>query len=278
MGKYYWLKLGRDFFKRHDVRILEAMPDGTEILLFYMKLMCESVDHNGRLRFSEDIPYTPKMLSVATGTDPEMTENAIDTLIQFGLMDQEPDGTYVLPKVQKMIDSASDTDGARRVREFRERQKTEALQNVTDCNVTPCTKCNESKKKSKSIEIDIEDKGEKIPVEQIVNLYSEICTRLPKIVKVTETRRTAIKARWAEYHDIEVFRRLFTMANESEFLTGNNDRKWTADIDFLMTQSKMARVLEGKYNNTQTKQSKEGKSFTTAEFYNAAVGKAYKSS
>jgi hypothetical protein len=26
--KYYWLKLKRDFFKRHDITVIEAMPNG----------------------------------------------------------------------------------------------------------------------------------------------------------------------------------------------------------------------------------------------------------
>ena len=50
-GKYYWLKLKRDFFKRHDIRIVEGMPNGKEYILFYLKLLCESVDHEGSLRF-----------------------------------------------------------------------------------------------------------------------------------------------------------------------------------------------------------------------------------
>ena len=55
--KYYWLKLKRDFFKRHDIKIIEAMPNGKEYSLFYLKLLCESVDHEGSLRFSEQIPW-----------------------------------------------------------------------------------------------------------------------------------------------------------------------------------------------------------------------------
>ena len=28
--RYYWLKLKRDFFKRHDIRIIEEMPNGKD--------------------------------------------------------------------------------------------------------------------------------------------------------------------------------------------------------------------------------------------------------
>ncbi len=43
--KFYWLKLNKDFFKRHDIRIIEDMENGKEYVLFYMKLLLESVDH-----------------------------------------------------------------------------------------------------------------------------------------------------------------------------------------------------------------------------------------
>ena len=40
--KYYWLKLHKDFFKRHDVSIIEDMPNGKDYILFYLKLLVET--------------------------------------------------------------------------------------------------------------------------------------------------------------------------------------------------------------------------------------------
>ena len=74
---YYWLKLKRDFFKRHDVRIIEAMPNGKDMVLFYLKMLCESIDHGGRLRFSDEIPYTPEMLASITETEKEVAKQAM---------------------------------------------------------------------------------------------------------------------------------------------------------------------------------------------------------
>lgn len=58
--KYYWLKLKRDFFKRHDIRIIEKMQNGKDYVLFYLKMLLESIDHEGELRFSDAIPTTRK--------------------------------------------------------------------------------------------------------------------------------------------------------------------------------------------------------------------------
>ena len=136
--KFYWLKLKRDFFKRHDIFLIEGLERGTDISLFYIKLMLESVDHEGRLRFDDEMPYTPEMLSSLTRMSLDTVNRSMEVLKSFNLLKIEEDGTIVLPKVTAMIDSASDTDGAKRARRYRERKKTEcdelsqqALQNVT---------------------------------------------------------------------------------------------------------------------------------------------------
>ena len=78
--KYYWLKLKKDFFKRHDIQIIESMPNGKDYVLFYLKLLCESIDHDGNLRFSETIPYSEQMLATITNTNIDIVRNAISML------------------------------------------------------------------------------------------------------------------------------------------------------------------------------------------------------
>lgn len=146
--KYYWLKLKRDFFKRHDIKIIEAMPNGKDYILFYLKLLCESVDHEGNLRFSSEIPYDENMLSIITNTNIDVVRSAIKVFSQLNMMELLDDGTYYMNEVNKMIGSAVDNDNANRQRRFRERQKELALQERYES----VTKNNESK----SIEIDIE--------------------------------------------------------------------------------------------------------------------------
>ncbi len=153
-ARFYWLKLKRDFFKRHDIRIIESMPNGKEYILFYLKLLCESVDHDGHLRFNDQIPYSPDMLATITNTNVDVVKSAIDIFTQLGMMDIFDDGTYFMNEVERMIGSASNTDGANRVRRYREKQKMLMVDNnVTSCNAdvtSDVTEHNESKSKSKS--------------------------------------------------------------------------------------------------------------------------------
>lgn len=154
--KYYWLKLKRDFFKRHDIRIVESMPNGKDYILFYLKLLLESIDHEGTLRFSETIPYNEQMLSVVTNTNIDTVRSAMKLFLELNMMTVFDDQTIYMTEVDKLIGSAVDNDNANRVRRCREKKKQLALQNVTD----DVTKCNESKSKEKEIDIDTDTEVE----------------------------------------------------------------------------------------------------------------------
>lgn len=139
-GKYFWLKLKRDFFKRHDIQIIEDMDNGKDYILFYLKLLCESVDHEGRLRFSEQVPYNERMLSTITHTNVDIVRSAIDVFVQLGMMEKMDDGTYYMSEVNKMVGSSSQDEHTRestrlRVQAYRERKKIDEVRysNVT-CN------------------------------------------------------------------------------------------------------------------------------------------------
>lgn len=124
--KYYWLKLKRDFFKRHDIQIIEAMPNGKEYVLFYLKLMMESIDHEGELRFSETIPYNEQMLSVITNTNVDIVRSAMQLLKELHMVEILDDATIYMNEVQKMV--GSESAGAERVRKHREKKALEQAQ------------------------------------------------------------------------------------------------------------------------------------------------------
>lgn len=119
--KFYWLKLRRDFFKRHDIRIIEEMPNGKDYVLFYLKLLLESIDHEGSLRFSDTIPYNEQMISVITNTNIDIVRSAMKVFEGLNLIEIFDDQTIYMGEVEKMI--GSESESAKRVRKFRENQK-----------------------------------------------------------------------------------------------------------------------------------------------------------
>ena len=94
------------------------------------------------------------------------------------------------------------------------------------------------------------EKTDHVPYQKIKELYNNNCKSLAKVITISEARKKAIAARWKEYGgDIAVFTTLFTMAEESTFLKGGNERNWQATFDWLLKQANMAKVLEGNYRD-----------------------------
>ena len=91
--KYYWLKLKKDFFKRHDIRIIEEMPNGKEYVLLYLKLLVESISHEGCLRFSDTIPYNEQMISTITNTNIDIVRTAMKVFEQLHMIELLDDET-----------------------------------------------------------------------------------------------------------------------------------------------------------------------------------------
>ena len=151
--KYFWLKLKRDFFKRHDIQIIEAMPNGKDYILFYLKLLCESVDHEGNLRFSDQIPYNDQMLSTITNTNVDVVRSAIKVFTDLGMMEVLDDGTLFMSETQKML--GFETEWARKQREYRDKKRQQ------EDNVLSLSDKSKSKEIEKEIEIEIDKEIEK---------------------------------------------------------------------------------------------------------------------
>ena len=115
--KYYWLKLKRDFFKRHDIRIVEEMPNGKDYVLFYLKMLLESIDHNGQLRFSETIPYNEQMLSIITNTNIDLVRSAMKVFLQLKMIEIMDDETIYMTEVKRM--TGTETAWAEKKRLYR---------------------------------------------------------------------------------------------------------------------------------------------------------------
>jgi predicted phage replisome organizer len=114
---YYWLKLSKNFFDNHKIRVIEGLPNGKDYILFYLKLMCESTSHEGTLRFDADIPYDEQMLATITNTNIDVAHNALQIFDKLGMVKIDENGTYILPEVQNLI--GKETGIAIRMREYR---------------------------------------------------------------------------------------------------------------------------------------------------------------
>jgi hypothetical protein len=94
------------------------------------------------------------------------------------------------------------------------------------------------------------------PYQKIVALYHDKCPSLPKVQKITDSRKKAIKARWNEYgQSVDTFKECFERVEASDFLSGRSGKWSNCGFDWIMKESNFTKIMEGNYNNKEHKQS-----------------------
>lgn len=88
-----------------------------------------------------------------------------------------------------------------------------------------------------------------IDYQLIADMYNDTCVSFPRLTKLSDKRKQAIKARFNQGYTVEDFKRLFELAEGSSFLKGGNSRNWLASFDWLIADANMAKTLDGNYSD-----------------------------
>jgi len=248
--KYYWLKLKEDFFEEKQIKYLRKLPDGDKLVIAYLKMQLKSLKTEGFIKYDSILPSNIEELSMILDEDINIVTLLIKALQQVGAIEILDDGSFYMIAMQDLI--GKEGASAERVRKFRERQKQNEIKmlpcntNVTNCN----TEIEKEKEIEKEIELDIEKDKKINKYNDVVEIYNTYCTNLAQVQKLTEKRKIAINKLLKEIN-LEQFKEICAIANKSDFLTGNNDRNWKADFDFIIRPDKAVSILEGKYSYKQ---------------------------
>lgn len=255
--KYYWIKLKSNFFDLDTIDWLMSQKNGCEYVVLYQKLCLLTANRNGEMATEIGemiIPYNAEKIARDTKFSFDTVVVALDLFKKIGLIYEQDNGILRIPYVEEMV--GSETEYARKKREYRkkigEQKAIPALPSETmseDKNGTMSDKSIEIRDKSIEIRDKDKEKRKSIDYLAIFNAYKETCVSLPAIRSLSEARKKAIRARMNSGYTQEDFITLFQKAQESDFLKGKNDRNWNADFDWLIKDSNMAKVLEGKYDS-----------------------------
>lgn len=271
--KYFWLKLPRNFFDKHYIKALrrkkhEDFPEvfGNMLVLFYVWMLAESIDHSGCLRYSESKPYDAETLSDVSDFPLHFVTLALPIFTELELVVTESDGTLFLPKSAKMI--GSESASAQRVREHRERKKAEhdnsetiekpdktaECYNATQSNeVKPESNIENKSIENKSIDI-ITDSKESVcrtEVQRVVDAWNslgDIGIKGVSKMSSTSKRYKSLVARIKEYGSDKVIEAIESI-RDSDFLRGKNRNGWTITFDWFMLPNNFPKVLDGNYAN-----------------------------
>lgn len=90
---------------------------------------------------------------------------------------------------------------------------------------------------------------ETVDYQGVVAMYNAICTSFPRVTKLSDGRKKAIRARVNYGYTMDDFKKVFESAQSSSFLKGNNKRNWSATFDWMINGENMAKVLDGNFND-----------------------------
>lgn len=187
---------------------------------------------------------TYRAIKTLTNTTIDIEKFINDCIEDYRLFEKQEEKFYSNSLLRRMEQKDKKSAIAREKAEKRWNSNAKDMQQQCSDNANKGKKNKEKENKRNEIKIkEIENK--RIEVKEI---YNSICTNLPQVQKLTDKRNKDIDKFLKDFTK-EQFEQICKTANSSNFLTGENDRHWKADFDFLMRIDKATNILEGKYND-----------------------------
>ena len=119
--KFFWLKLKIDFFASKAMKKLRKIAGGDTYTIIYLKLLLLSVKTEGKLYYEGVEETFVEELALEIDEDVDNIIIVMKFLERQKLIEQGEENEYFLPEAAKAI--GSETQGAERVRRFREKNK-----------------------------------------------------------------------------------------------------------------------------------------------------------
>lgn len=245
-----WVKLTTDMFDNRKIRHLRRLPEGNNIVLIWVMLltMAGRCNAGGMIFLTENIPYNHKMLADELGFEENTVRLALNALEKMDMVVMN-NGCFTIAGwgEHQNIEGMDKIRESKRIAQAKWRAKQKELPSVeSTVESTRYLVDDTEEDKEQEKDTDIKNKEEKITCQQVVALFHEICKSYPVVRTLSDARRKAINARLKNY-SLEEIRTVFENAESSSFLKGKNERNWSANFDWLISDKNMAKVLDGQY-------------------------------
>ena len=131
--RYFWLKLGKDFFNQKEIKLLRKIAGGDTYTIIYLKILLLSLENDGKVYFDGVASSFAEEIALEIDEDTENVGVCMKFLEQKGLLVYESEDEMDLTALPEMI--GSESESARRVRKHRQNK---LLQEKTlQCNTKP---------------------------------------------------------------------------------------------------------------------------------------------
>lgn len=251
-----WIKITTDIFDDEKILLIESMPgaDATIAIWFKLLVLAGKQNNNGVFMMSNKLPYTEDMLATIFRRDVNTVKFALQLFEKFGMI-EIIDNVITIPNWNKhqSLDAYERKKERDKVYQKQRREKQKNMIEKKSSDKSSDVAVSEEEKEEDKEED--KEKENNINYINIVNMYNDICISFPRVTKLSDGRRKAIKARLRIY-TIDDFRKVFELAEESDFLKGCNNRNWSATFDWLVKDANMAKVLDGNYSKNKGRKEK----------------------
>ena len=119
-----------------------------------------------------------------------------------------------------------------------------------DCNDTDISETENSETDTTTTIGGDEEEDVRVDTVLIMKKWNELPESIPKIMTLGKNtkRYKSLKSRVEEFGEDNVLRAINNVSR-SNFLQGDNNRKWTVDFDWFIRPNNFIKVLEGNYEN-----------------------------
>lgn len=292
MADVKWIKIATNMFDNRKIKMLETMPEGDTLIVIWFKLLslAGTVNDNGLVYFTKDLPFTSQMLAAVFNRPQTTVDLALKTFTQFGMVEIVEDIIHV-----SNWEKYQNADGLDRIREQnrlrqqkrREKLRLECKENnatVTECHVTDNVTSNVTvtdghednnvtvthghaadidKDKDKDIDIDKDinqiDTIQKnhpttdLNLEDIMATWNELTAYGVNPVKIIGPKREEQLKACIERYGLNSFPEIVEQIKDSDYLLGKADRELAASFNWVIDIDNYGKILEGFYKNKKKK-------------------------
>lgn len=99
-------------------------------------------------------------------------------------------------------------------------------------------------------------KADKVPYEEIIDMFNTSCKSLPKVKARSKGRDKSIKSLFRRCGNLDNIKNFFNKVESSNFLSGRDGKWLNCNFDWIMKEGNYIKIIEGSYDNIRQNRAK----------------------
>jgi len=187
------------------------------------------------------LPLDLESIAYELRTDVELVKSVIHDFELFQFDDEKFWSETAIERLKVRMEKSEKARNSVLSRWSKYERNTDVLQPNNGRNTRKGKESTVKNRKEKELSAEVD-------FEKIVEDYHTLCPDLPRITKLTDLRKSHLRARIKDQGP-EKLNDVFRIAGASDFLSGRKNGNWKANLDWILNPTNFFKILEGNYNN-----------------------------